>query len=156
MVKCADCGYLGAREVNSHQLVNPRAEQRQTGAPSRGNRNGLSVALTRTDPICAIAAFDLQAEMGNPGAGAFAEAAVAEVITKDRKCNRFTDNMPALTPKEHIEMNMLEEQREWQLRCQSEDQKHHRNELWILGGFVGVCTLIAGACNIIAAILTRH
>ena len=181
MVKCVDCGYLGVREIDNQRLVNPGAEQRKSGQPP-GNFNG--VAITLVEPICTVAAFDLEAEVSGPG-----PAPAAKVMDKDRECEQFTEWVPALTPKEHLDMNLLERQRDWQRQCEKEDrewrekcsredkkwreeqarlaQEQHREtleqgrlanrrQLWVLGGFVGVCTLIAGVCGIVAALFSRQ
>ncbi len=109
MVKCKDCGYLGVREANGTQLVNPDKTQREVGRAING--------ITEHCPVCAIAAFDLPAEHRDPPGMNPSEHA-ANIMAKDRECHQFTDNMPGLSPKEHIDMNLLAQNQRY-LECQN-------------------------------------
>lgn len=117
-VKCADCGYLGVRNKDNQTIVSPGKDQRDTGrnpiARDRGDR------ILDTVPVCGVGAWDLQAktaearEQLSSNASADANAA-KEVMHEPRTCKRFTEWIQALvSPKEHIDMNLLEKQRKWQ------------------------------------------
>jgi hypothetical protein len=146
MVKCAKCGFLGVRCLDTGNIVGEELRERGVWPTNSEGRRAF-----QDTPVCAVGACNFAEE--TPGTD---YESTAGVLQKDRECDQFTRLLPALTPKEHIDMNVLQQQKEWQQRCDEENQRHHQCELWILGGFVGVCTLIAGACNIIAALLTAH
>jgi hypothetical protein len=115
MVKCAACGYLGVRDMDNKMLVNPSAEQRRNGQPPSNSKGG---AATQAEPICALGICDLESELTGPGS-----APAATVMSKDRICSPSTKNIPALTPKEHIDMNVLERQQAFQQEWREKDQQ---------------------------------
>ena len=103
MVKCADCGFVAVRGVESQQLFGPLHEQRRSGH-SPANFNG--VAINHVAPICVVGAFDLEQELPQPG-----PAHAANLMAKERECLKFTKWIPGLSPKEHIDMDLMERQR---------------------------------------------
>jgi ferric-dicitrate binding protein FerR (iron transport regulator) len=99
MVKCADCGYLGVRHPETLELVGPSHQQRETGALTGTLRGQM---FLDEQPICAVGAFDLWRETAAQPDGAL------RVMQKPRDCLKSTEWIPGLSPKEHIDMNMLE------------------------------------------------
>jgi hypothetical protein len=120
MVKCADCGYLGVREIESNRFVNPSTTQRRGGQPPP-NFNGN--AITRTEPNCVLGACDLECELSGPGT-----APAANVMSKERLCEHFTDVIPGLSPKEHIDMNVLKQQEEFHRKCLEDDRRWRESQ----------------------------
>ncbi len=128
MVKCADCGYLAVRNKETHALVSPAREQRETGEapPAPG-------AVERpigTIPICAIGVCDLRRKVEEARRGMVGKPVIRDgeapkaVIQKDHDCQRSTKWIPALSPKEHIDMDLLEKQQVW------DDERDKRQQAW--------------------------
>lgn len=114
MVKCRECGYLAVRNKITGQLVSPLREQRETGFPPDGT---LGIGIDGK-PLCAVGAFDLVD--GLPPGGA---AGRAVVMAEERECPQFTELIPVLTPKEHLDMNALQKQDEFHRKCREDDQR---------------------------------
>ncbi len=177
MVKCADCGYLAVRNINSYCLDEAGSDFREKGAVALGREYGRNqYNLHEQRPVCFVQRYDLRGEIKSVFvAGKKDETGcVLQVITKERECSEFTDWQQGFTPKEHREMldrqwmidfqaKRENEDREWRERQRNEDlawrekqetkaDSRHRTELWIIGGVVTVA-LIVGA--IIAAIVER-
>jgi hypothetical protein len=53
----------------------------------------------------------------------------AAVITKERNCEKFTELMPGLSPKEHIDMNLLEMQKAREDRRDLQQHDWHRDDI---------------------------
>jgi hypothetical protein len=70
-------------------------------------------------PICAIWAFDLPAEAKDES-----ERERLDVFTRDRDCTQHTTWQHGFTPKEHIEMNLLQQQKEL------EDHRREQEQAW--------------------------
>lgn len=150
MIKCADCGFLGVRHLITQELVSPAEEQRQNGTPPESDNGRPNLD---TEPVCAVGATVLWDDSeGDYGP--------AHLIQKERDCSRFSRWIPALSPKEHLDMDMLEQQRQWQQEQARLAEDRHRETMtqakainwWqvvMLGAFVGLCTLAA-------AFISRH
>ena len=52
---------------------------------------------------------------------------VVRFLEHPRDCNDFTEWQQGFSPKEHLEMNRLEEQRNWQERRDKEREEDNRN-----------------------------
>jgi len=138
-VRCADCGYLGVRRCNDRALVSPDTEQRRTGeAPAPPDLETQSlmidIPILETKPLCAMGAIlldeEFDDELGRSPPDALrqvSERNVAVLVTqKERQCGQFVKWMPALSPKEHLDMNVLERQREWQAKESRRQRKWQR------------------------------
>jgi len=170
MVKCADCGYLGVRHIESQCLLAPSEEHRKTGEPTSREPDPKDVEYAQTHisklapgativdilPVCALGLANCRKECGAVGAQRISPISAKKFMQDKRECGRFRPWIPGLTPKEHMDMKALEEQQSWQREQAAKEAAHHRIELWILGGFVGVCTLISGLCSILAALLQHR
>ena len=102
--KCQDCGYLGVRDWISHKLISPNESQRNTGTRPANHE----MTINPDDkPICGVGEHDLTSELKGDGPGAF-----LVVVETGRNREEHTAWMPGLEISEHIDMNMLKEQRE--------------------------------------------
>ena len=124
MVRCGDCGFLVVRSAtDERELVSPGAEQRQTGiapevdegpevvsAASMAHLRKFERPLFETKPWCSLGAnpIDQEYEAEKPERSPqwSTEAIEAAKVTmgKSRECTKFTPWIPALSPKEHMEM----------------------------------------------------
>src|SRR5713101_1490489 len=99
MCKCADCGYLSIRKLDSNALVEVIGDTRRAWTtPEIPGKSQYSQFDPR--PVCFVRAADLLEEAGNSAA----KDAVLPVITKDRNCSGFIKWSPGYSPKEHREM----------------------------------------------------
>jgi len=134
-VKCVDCGMLSAWRPLDGRLVCLTQYDRVTAKDRGLSDKGMELFG------CAAKEIKLEGATGT-------EKFIA--IEEPRTCESFIEFFPALiTPREHIEMNLLKEQREWQA-------KQNRYMLWatILGGFL---SFLGGvACAIVTAMLMRE
>lgn len=165
MVKCAECGYLTVRNVNTYSLDEAGGEFRETGA---------AYSLHERRPVC-FQRCDLRREIKQAfGTGKNEMGCVLQVISKERDCNKFMDWQQGFTPKEHRELSdrkwMLEfqdkrekEDKEWREKQRRmdldwrEDQEkrtegRHRWDLILTGG---IATVAICAATIIAAFIAR-
>ena len=113
MVKCAECGLLAVRNLDSQELCSPGETQRKNGQPPAGAGAKANLDIT---PICAVRAHDLPEEVQGSG-----PAHSVEVMGKDRECDRFMDWSPAYSPREHLEKRREEEQAERDRKWRQKD-----------------------------------
>jgi hypothetical protein len=99
MPRCADCGFLAKRHLQTDAMEAADNRLRTTGVPNYTDR-------FEKIPLCFVQAADLESESGKGD-----ERSVLAVITKDRDCSAHLPWQPGLTPKEH-EAKM---ERRWQL-----------------------------------------
>lgn len=144
-VTCAACGFFAVRHLESQLLVSPGAAQRKSGHPPGGPNAKCAVG---TVPFCAVnseAAHEHGVEYTPP-------AEFVKIAKSTRECGAFTKWLPGLTPKEHLDMAVLEDQRTWQRKCDTEDKQWRESqdkdnrrwrliELGVMGGLVTVITL---------------
>lgn len=126
MVKCRDCGFLAVRMRATHEtparLIEVEDDYRSKGAYDE--------SYDRV-PICFMRKADLRWEIGEWtkkfDAATKADQAMREpltnqlwaIIDRERECDGYTDWLRGWSPREHLEMQMLEEQRN-ELRRQAE------------------------------------
>jgi len=160
MVKCAECGYLAVRHLETRELREAEGTYRDTGEIPRDlNR---PKHLYAEVPLC----FE-HLRIFDPHQCASATGRQGVLQAEIGPCVGFTKWDLGFTPKEHREM--LDRQRllEWQAEREDDDRKWHakqreednrirRLELWtaviIAGGFTVVGATIGA---VLTAILTR-
>lgn len=141
MVKCAECGYLAVRSRNDQALVSPGDEQRTTGrspeiekpaAPGSAESTiswlQSTIPLLEVVPLCSLSIARLDEEFdaeykdrGSQWSLEGTNAALA-IVKKDRQCDRFIPWIRALSPKEHLDMDLFARQQAWQ------DERNRREE----------------------------
>ena len=158
MVKCADCGFLAQRHVETRELRDAEESLRKSGKIPLDWGDHLYRPLSdpappvyESPPLCA----ELQIE--------FPEKNAFEAIQEERECPAFMKWHPGFLPKEHREMLDRERMLQWQRDRENEDRrwrdeqrKEERRwrliELVVLGGFV---TFVLVMAQIVAAFIQR-
>jgi hypothetical protein len=72
-------------------------------------------------PTCFVRAKDLSGEVR--AIGGDGNTARRQVFAKERECTSFVAWLQGFSPKEHREMNLLQEQRDWQRERDREDRE---------------------------------
>ncbi len=118
---CEKCGYLGIRNAATLQLVEVDEAFRELAITPPG-LNGLKSVYTGK-PVCAVMAHDLASECkashGQP---------VLDVFRLKRDCGDRGKSITwqrGFTPKEHVEMQLLDEQRAWQEQQAEKAENRH-------------------------------
>ena len=134
MVRCADCGFLAYRNLETRTLAEaeeafrasgnvPQPERSLqylgTGAPPISIGGGFG-----RDPICFARATILLTEVRDAEQNDAPWPAVLRVITRERECTEFTQWNQGFTPKEHQEML----DRQWML--EREERIDRENRRW--------------------------
>jgi hypothetical protein len=115
---------LCLRNLDTSNLDEVEVEIRNTGASqalsSRQDRQGNQLYHLR--PFCFVRAYSLFEEQGN----------FLDVINKDRECDRFEAWQQGFTPKEHLEMINLQEERKAREAFAREERewKREEREVW--------------------------
>ena len=121
-VRCADCGFLEAREVQTRQVAEVEPQMRSDWRQSPTSRSNGFVYIDR--PLCFANVPEFDTELG-----AFGDSSVGRpeillkadaVIHRERECGAFTKWQPGHTPKEHQEMLLNAETIERQERYRIE------------------------------------
>lgn len=104
--KCADCGFLAARNRVSRTLDEVEEGFRELGiAPNICDEEGRNPHLGwERCPVCFWYAHDLKEELKAAEAGQMESPAMVQfVLHADRKCDRFESWRRGLTPRQHQE-----------------------------------------------------
>ena len=157
MVKCANCGYLSVRLRNNLSLVSPDEEQRRKGKPPASPAPEtasqiMDIPVLEVKPICAIGAIRIDAEFdGELGKIPPTELKQSEenvaalVMGKDRECTQFVEWLPVLSPKEHLDKNVMKQHQTWQAK---ESRKMTR--------IIAIATLVSAVVGaVVGALLTQ-
>ncbi len=126
MVKCADCGFLAARNRTTRELDEAEGLFREYGtAPIVYDKTGRNpYAGWEQILVCFARSHDLGGEVAEFGAkDGQKNIAVHYVINQDRECKSFTKWSQGSTPKEHREMMDREEWRKWREDREEADRK---------------------------------
>ena len=107
-VRCAECGYLAIREVKKWTLCEAERKYRDdlTTPPNGPDREYQFV------PVCFAGEVSFAESL--QGSEKEKRAECRSAISRDRECPSFTSWKPGFSPKEHVDMQLVREQREWQ------------------------------------------
>lgn len=164
-VKCADCGFLSVRHLDSMALLPFSVTYRTEG--NQFVDDGTSAA-----PYCFVREHAIHNErmeaggstieligeapgfisLGDSAGGDVTGDAVLSVIRKERICRTFYPWKDGFTPKEHHEMRESQQWREWQAEQRRADRHWRLFELFVIGV---LATLVAGGFTIIGALIER-
>lgn len=144
-VRCVDCGMFSAWRPGEGILVCITQFDRVTAKESGLSDEGMKLFG------CAAKEIKLEGATGT-------EKFIA--IETPRNCESFIEFFPALiTPKEHLEMKLLKEQREWQAsESKAARDWQGRQNLYMIAATVigGLLSFLGGvACAIVTVMLTR-
>lgn len=149
MVKCAECGFLAARNITTRELEEAEETFREKGiTPLIGQLQGRPMARHESLPLCFARAYNLLDEFkefagkDNPD-----YTSVHFVIYEERECEAFTEWQQGFTPREHKDMLDQQKWRAWQEERRRNDRKW--NIIVVMasaGGFSLLGALIARGC----------
>ena len=129
MVRCADCGLLCYKNQATRTFEHVDAEARKTAQFPTYKLGGGNIRF-RYDPYCLVLACDLAKELKartppSDAGGNFQSPieAVLEVIGEQRECSSWVKWRPGFSPKEHMEMQLLDEQRKWEQEQRERDRR---------------------------------
>ena len=155
MVKCADCGFLAQRHVESRELRDAEEALRKSGKNlyHLSHDHKSKVYVYEVPPLCT----ELQTEFP------MEEQPIFEAIQQERECSAFTLWHPGFVPKEHREMLDRDRMLQWQREREDEDRRWREEqrkeerywrliELVVIGGFV---TFVLVVAQIVAALIQR-
>jgi hypothetical protein len=150
MVKCAECGFLAARNILTRELEEAEKTFREKGTiPLTGQLEGRPQARHESLPLCFEGVYNLRDEFEEfAGKSNPQYTDVHAVINSERQCNGFVKWQQGYSPKEHREMLdrkwVLEYQekrekdnREWQ---EKQESRHSRQE-WLRYILLGLVTI---------------
>jgi hypothetical protein len=152
MVKCADCGFLSVRHLETRELREAEGSYRETGEIPRDlNR---PKQLYEDVPLCfgRLRSFD-PAKCGS--AADRRDALQMEIGS----CVGFTEWHHGFTPKEHREMLDGKELRDWQAAREDADRKWRKDQAdserrWRLAQLL-VFGLAGGIIALVAALIQK-
>jgi len=177
--RCKDCGFLSQRLMLGgipHGFIGVEEDARRTGKfPTRSEvvildeNPSTPVPNAQPAPICFVRAIDLGLDSQNaPGDIKAYRIAVGDqnteitqdeinrhVINCGRRCASFVQWNPGLTPKEHLKMVNLQEERQWREDRLRED-KEWRDKVDKRDAWYRRIELVILALTLIAVILVSQ
>ena len=158
--QCSKCGFLAIRNNATLALHEAPEEFRETGQIPRGRQT----LPFDNEPICAVGERQLHADIPQhappdwEGCNSSTEI-IKRAIQLTRTCNSSIEWRRMLTPKEHIEMKLLEDQRAWQRKIAEEErawredqaskaENRHKESMsvqirsYIVAALIGFCAAI--------------
>lgn len=153
-INCADCGCLARRVLNPNALIEVDPDDR-VGANAAGRGSGTD-GLPKLAPICAAGAYDLRAEyrkgfdpewLADSAAPSMHHAfpAFKAVIDKPRECDAFIKYKEGLTPREHVDMNIIALEKQRIAEQNAADKRLRIMEFVFIGIVVPLLSTILGA-----------
>lgn len=138
MVRCEICGLLCIRARNTRELIEVEKSIRDEGVIPKSTDaiHRQSLPISDPFPICFAqvpinAEYQERIDKHQKLSDSVRQGTFREIITKDRKCDElgcFIEWMQGFSPKEHVEMNMLENQRQWQRQMELDAQKWREDQ----------------------------
>jgi len=119
MVTCKECGYLAIRNVETRALCEAEEEFRNT-AELPTNFNG--VVIFETTPIC----YRRRRARNTYGK---TKTEICTKLNDEIDCDSFIDWNHGHSPREHLEMDILERQRVWQESRLADDREQAERRL---------------------------
>ncbi len=133
MVKCADCGLLCVRRLDSRALEEVDSEVRRTWKlPSQPNT---SYKMHDDLPLCFDRVEEFQLELALVKDSGTTCDGIIGILSKERDCPSFDAWKQGFSPKEHVELKILNDQRLWQATREDadrlwRDRQEERRELY--------------------------
>jgi hypothetical protein len=164
MVKCADCGFLAARNRQDRQLEEAESIMREKGIPAvTFSSNAVMGIGTKHEgePLCFVQANDLRKEFWetthreHPTYQIVDSDSIVEVLLRDRECKDFVKWQQGFTPKEHREMLDRLEQRRWQEGREDTDRKWRSKQDKNLVIIAGLFTILGAVIGAVIAVFAK-
>ena len=126
---CAECGYLTIHNRKTRELVEVETAIRGGGKiPAFADETRTGDQPVYEKPfLCFMREPQVTADLQDGTYPSFEKQRDA-VFHKLRTCESWTAWKQGFTPKEHLEMNLLQEQRDWQRKCQDADQSWRESQ----------------------------
>jgi hypothetical protein len=159
MAKCAECGFLAVRNVQTRQLEEMEEDYRRTGNSPQVWGDSPPYNMYEA-PICFLLVFDLPNEIAKQQ-GPLPEG-ICLVINEERTCEPFIKRRLGSTPKEHQEMIDRQALLKWQAEREDKDRESRKeeskeNRKWRFREFIVAVLALAVivAASIIGALIQR-
>jgi len=161
MVKCADCGFLAQRHIETRELRDAEEALRKSGKNlyHLSHDRKSKVYIYEVPPLCTKRQTEFPTE----------EQPIFEAVQQERQCSVFMRWLPGFTPKEHQEMldrqylMEREDRRDEEMRGREdrrdelaearyqeqmkEQRAEHKRELLVLGLLMIAAVLTAAVIN---------
>ena len=146
MVHCVACGFLVLRELTSRRLLEANDEFRDVGAPKAGQNVEVLAYCFRMKANLGkdIAEYDSQGR----------DKKILGVINTERRCDGFEEWRPNFSPREHMDMVLQREQREWQERRDNEMRNWQERQQRSDRGFRLWLVVIGGLLVLLSSMIT--
>lgn len=163
MVKCVNCGFLAARNMDTRELEELDGTFREYGRPPLRRIGGRNQYKGQYDiPLCFVQAVNFYSEVESMGKLSEPQYEVKSLIEQDRQCDSFVKWQQGFTPKEHREMLDRKEMLKWQARREASDKawratQEQVNRKWRIREFIiaVVALFIIVVAAIVGAIIER-
>jgi len=142
-VKCAACGFLAVIRISPRELAEAEAEYRSRGHIADNNGR----LVYEEFPVCFVRAARLKSEwVATRQAG----QEPTGILKSERDCSAFIPWQQGFSPKEHVEMQLLEQQRTWQATRENDQRNWQKqesadNKKWRAFELFVMAVLVAGA-----------
>lgn len=124
MVKCSQCGLLGARSSLTRQIIEAESVFREEGSIPNAPQPGGGGGMPSIDnlPVCLARKRNFR-ELAHGKAG---PNSLRPLLSETHDCDSFIEWQQGFSPKEHAELKQLDEQREWQRKCEKDQAERDR------------------------------
>ncbi len=146
MAQCMKCGFVAARDFLTRTMLEVDEGFRKHADRGHGP-SGKVLYFER--PICAAMAFNLSEEATDTS-----ERQTLAVLSRERECDSFTPWQQEFTPKEHLEMKMLQQQKEWQLEQERKADERHKESLQVVISATNQTLRAALLATLLGAVVT--
>lgn len=148
MVKCADCGFLASRDIETRQLEETEQEIRSQGQLVPAPNTGKPIHKYE-HPVCFMQSKDYKAfPYTSRSIFTLDREDIRSEIQRERDCKEFTAWQQGYTPKEHRDMIDREKMLKWQAGREDEDRKWREKQdkkLVIIAGSFTILGAVIGA-----------
>ncbi len=134
MAKCAECGFLAARNLETRALEEVELESRQNGSLKKSRYHYLPVCFTLVGnfveaykKLCELPEYTLKLNSMHGVEGPKTKDVVKAILSENRECPSFIDWHQGSTPKEHQEMI----DRNFMIKIEEKRRENDRKWHWI-------------------------
>ena len=118
-VQCSKCGYLAIRENQSRNLVEVESGMRESWVHPPATAGTSFKKYDDSKPICFSQKIDFQEKLGSSAS----RDRIDDLVKTPIECDSYVPWKQGFSPKEHAEMELLNEQRKWQAKRDDDDRK---------------------------------
>jgi len=142
MVRCSECGFLAARNIDTRNLDEVEEEFRRNGNPPTEIIAGKEIGYYRHKryPICFVQKHNLLDSFKRISGEE--STRFLTVIGEERQCELFIDWHQGYTPKEHQEMIDRERRDKFEADIRNSNKRWHIAEIILIIFLTGLFTLL--------------